>query len=184
MARYETLTPEQMTPEQRKVVDNVTAGPRGSATRGPFMAWLPSPTFADLAQALGAQTRYGSSLPAKHYEIAILMVAQQWRAQFEWYAHAQLARKAGISQGIIDAIHRGEKPTSMDAQEEAIWQFAKELLQTQRVSEPTFAKAKELFGQKGVVDLVGVMGYYGLVSMTLNTFQVPLPEGEKLPFKE
>jgi 4-carboxymuconolactone decarboxylase len=110
MARYETLTPEQMTPEQRKVVDNVTAGPRGSATRGPFMAWLPSPKFADLAQALGAQTRFGSSLPAKHYEIAILMVAQQWRAQFEWYAHAQLARKAGISQGIIDAIHRGEKP--------------------------------------------------------------------------
>ena len=96
MARYETLTPEQMTPEQRKVVDNVTAGPRGSATRGPFMAWLPSPKFADLAQALGAQTRFGSSLPAKHYEIAILMVAQQWRAQFEWYAHAQLARKAGI----------------------------------------------------------------------------------------
>src|SRR6187551_1513405 len=148
MTRYETLTPEQMTPEQRKVVDNVTAGPRGSATRGPFMAWLPSPKFADLAQALGAQTRFG------------------------------------FSQGIIDAIHRGEKPASMDAQEEAIWQFAKELLQTQRVSEPTFAKAKELFGQKGVVDLVGVMGYYGLVSMTLNTFQVPLPEGEPLPFKE
>ena len=72
----------------------------------------------------------------------------------------------------------------MDAQEAAIWQFAKELLQTQRVSEPTFAKAKELFGQNGVVDLVGVMGYYGLVSMTLNTFQVPLPDGEKLPFKE
>src|SRR4029078_3389735 len=112
------------------------------------------------------------------------MVAQQWRAQFEWYAHAQLARKAGISQGIIDAIHRGEKPASIDAQEEAIWQFAKELLRTQSVSEPTFAKAKQLFGQNGVVDLVGVMGYYGLVSMTLNTFQVPLPEGEKLPFKE
>jgi len=184
MPRYETLTPEQMTPEQRKVVDNVAAGPRGPGARGPFMAWLPSPTFADLAQALGAQTRYGSSLPAKHYEIAILMVAQQWRAQFEWYAHAQLARNAGISQDIIDAIHRGEKPKTMDPQEEAIWQFAKELLQTQRVSEPTFARAKQLFGQNGVVDLVGVMGYYGLVSMTLNTFQVPLPEGEKLPFKE
>jgi 4-carboxymuconolactone decarboxylase len=112
------------------------------------------------------------------------MVAQHWRAQFEWYAHAQLAQKAGISQGIIDSIHRSEKPKSMDAQEEAIWQFAKELLQTQRVSEPTFARTKELFGQHGVVDLVGVMGYYGLVSMTLNTFQVPLPEGEPLPFKE
>lgn len=72
----------------------------------------------------------------------------------------------------------------MDEQEETIWQFAKELLQTQRVSDATFAKAKKLFGQHGVVDLVGVMGYYGLVSMTLNTFQVPLPEGEKLPFKE
>jgi 4-carboxymuconolactone decarboxylase len=161
-----------MTSEQRQVVDNVTAGPRGSANRGPFMAWLPSPKFADLAQALGAHTRFGSSLPAKHYEIAILMVAQHWRAQFEWYAHAQLALKAGIKQDIIDAIHRGEKPASMDTQEAAIWQFAKELLQTQRVSEPTF------------VDLVGVMGYYGLVSMTLNTFQVPLPDGEKLPFKD
>lgn len=184
MSRYHNLTREQMTPEQRQVVDNVTAGPRGSATRGPFMAWLPSPKFADLAQALGAHTRFGSSLPAKHYEIAILMVAQHWRAQFEWYAHAQLAQKAGIGQGIIDAIHRGEKPASMDAQEEAIWQFAKEMLQTQRVSDATFARAKELFGQQGVVDLVGVMGYYGLVSMTLNTFQVPLPDGEPLPFKE
>jgi 4-carboxymuconolactone decarboxylase len=184
MPRYENLTPEQMTPEQRQVVANVTAGPRGSATRGPFMAWLPSPKFADLAQALGAQTRFGSSLPAKHYEIAILMVAQQWRAQFEWYAHAQLAQKNGVSQGIIDAIHRGEKPAQMDEQEAAIWQFAKELLQTQRVSDETFAQAKKLFGQHGVVDLVGVMGYYGLVSMTLNTFQVPLPEGEKPPFKD
>src|SRR5262249_52905122 len=97
MPRYENMTPEQMTPEQRQVVANVTAGPRGSATRGPFMAWLPSPKFADLAQALGAQTRFGSSLPAKHYEIAILMVAQHWRAQFEWYAHARLAKNAGIS---------------------------------------------------------------------------------------
>ena len=150
---------------------------------GAMMALI-GPDRPTVAQALGAQTRFGSSLPAKHYEIAILMVAQQWRAQFEWYAHARLAQNAGISQGIIDAIHRGEKPKTMDPQEEAIWQFAKELLQTQRVSEPTFLKAKELFGQNGVVDLVGVMGYYGLVSMTLNTFQVPLPEGEPLPFKE
>ena len=111
MPRYETLTPERMTPEQRKVVDNVTAGPRGSATRGPFMAWLPSPKFADLAQALGAQTRFGSSLPAKHYEIAILMVAQQWRAQFEWYAHAQLAKKAGIIFPQIMNRYRVAEPT-------------------------------------------------------------------------
>ena len=184
MPRYETLKPEQMTPEQRKVFDNIASGPRGSATRGPFMAWLPSPKFADLAQALGAHTRFGSSLPAKHYEIAILMVAQRWRAQFEWYAHAQLAQKAGIDQSIIDAIHRGEKPAKMNAEEAAIWHFAQELLDTQRVSDATFEQARKLFGQHGVVDLVGVMGYYGLVSMTLNTFQVPLPEGEKPPFEE
>ena len=184
MARYQNLTPEQMTPEQRKVVENISKGPRGSATRGPFMAWLPSPGFADLAQALGAHTRFGSSLPAKHYEIAILMVAKHWRAQFEWYAHAQIAMKAGIDKSIVDAIHKGEKPPRMDAEEAAIWTFAKELLGTTRVSEPTFQQARKLFGDKGVVDLVGVMGYYGLVSMTLNTFQVPLPEGEPAPFQE
>ena len=99
-------------------------------------------------------------------------------------AHARLAHNAGISQGIIDAIHRGEKPKTMDPQEEAIWQFAHELLQTKRVSEATFARARQLFGQHGVVDLVGVMGYYTLVSMTLNTFQVPLPDGETPPFAE
>jgi len=184
MARYQNLTPEQMTSEQRAVVENIAKGPRGSAVRGPFMAWLPSPRFADLAQALGAHTRFGSSLPAKHYEIAILMVAKHWRAQFEWYAHAQIAEKAGIGKGIIEAIYKGEKPAAMDEQEAAIWTFAKELLQGRRVSEPTFQKAKALFGDKGVVDLVGVMGYYGLVSMTLNAFQVPLPEGEAPPFKE
>src|SRR5258708_3125559 len=115
MARYEHLKPEQMTPEQKKIYDNIVAGPRGNAQQGPFMAWLPSPKLADLAQALGAQTRFGSSLPAKLYEIAILMVAKHWRAQFEWFAHARLARNAGISEEIIGAIQRGETPKQMNA---------------------------------------------------------------------
>jgi 4-carboxymuconolactone decarboxylase len=184
MPRYQNLTPERMTPEQRQVVDNIANGPRKSATHGPFMAWLPSPKFADLAQALGAQTRFGSSLPAKHYELAILMTAKQWRAQFEWHAHAQIAVKEGIKPEVVQAIHRGEKPAAMTPEEDAIWTFAQELLSTQRVSEPTFERARKLFGDKGVVDLVGVMGYYGLVSMTLNVFQVPVPQGAALPFKE
>ncbi len=121
---------------------------RVSGHAGLFMACAPSPKFADLAQALGAQTRFGSSLPAKHYEIAILDGGAAMARPARMVRPCTTgARKAGISQGIIDAIHRGEKPPTMDAQEEAIWQFAKELQQTrERVSDATLAKAKELFG--------------------------------------
>ena len=184
MARYQQVKPEEMTAEQRRVYDKIAAGPRGSAQRGPFMAWLPSPALADLAQELGAHCRFRSSLPAKHYEVAILMVAKHWRAQYEWYAHAQLALKAGIDPSIVEAIHRGETPKAMSAEEAAIHGFAKELLETRRVSAPTFERARQLLGQQGVVDLVGVMGYYGLVSMTLNAFEVPMPPGEPAPFKD
>ena len=184
MPRYQQLTPEQMNSEQRRVYDNIAAGPRGQAQNGPFMAWLASPALADLAQALGAHCRFKTSLPDKYYEIGILMVARHWRAQYEWFAHARLALKAGISQEIVSAIQRGETPKTMSPEESAIHSFARELLETRLVSDATFARATQLFGQNGVVDLVGIMGYYGLVSMTLNTFQMPLPAGEPPQFKD
>ena len=127
--------------------------------------------------ALGASPTEGDA--------AILNVALG--LEHEAIAAYQIGAESGLLKGgLLDVavLFQGHHKTHRDAQEEAIWTFAKELLQTQRVSEPTFNKAKQLFGQHGVVDLVGVMGYYGLVSMTLNTFQVPLPEGEAPPFKE
>src|SRR5262249_56037755 len=132
-------------------------GRGGSGQGGRVMGWRRSAALADLAQELGAFCRFKSSLPPKHYEIAILMVAKHWRAQYEWYAHAQLALKAGIDPSIVEAIHRGETPKAMSAEEAAIHGFAKELLEKQRVSAPTFEKARQLLGQNGVVDLIGVM---------------------------
>jgi len=184
MARYQQVKPEEMTPEQRRVFDKIAAGPRGSAQRGPFMAWLPSPKFADLAQALGAQTRFGSSLPAKHYEIAILMVAQQWRAQFEWYAHEPMALKAGVLAKTVRDLKAGRVPKSAPKDERALYDFIQELYRTRRVSDRTYKKVSAFLNDEAIVELVGVLGYYTLISMTLNVFQMLPPPEAELAFAE
>lgn len=184
MSRLSILNPEEMTEEQRKAYDEIAAGPRKRANVGPFNAWLRSPVLAEHAQKLGAYCRFNSSLSKGLSELAILVTAKTWRAQYEWFAHAPMARDGGISDDIIDAILAGTRPTFAKADEEVVYDICTELYEARRVSDATYAKGVELLGEAGVVDVIGVAGYYGLVSMTLNTFQVALPEGEPLPFPE
>ena len=178
MSRITELSTDDMTPDQRRVHDEIVGGPRGGI-RGPFNAFLRSPGMADHAQKLGAFIRYESTLPGKLRELAILVTARHWGAQYEWYAHAKIARQEGLSDAIIDAIARREEPAFDEAAERTVHDFCAELLGNGEVGDAAYASARELLDERGVVELVGLMGYYCLVSLTLNTFQVPVPGGEK-----
>ena len=180
MPRIPELTPEQMDPDQKTVFDDIMSGPRGSL-RGPFHAWLHSPKLADPAQKLGAFCRFSSSLPKRLSGLAIIVIARHWCAQFEWYAHAPEAIEAGVSAEAVEAIRVKTKPELSKPDEVLIYGFVSELLETRTVSQKTYQQAEKVLGHRGIVDLVGVVGYYCLVSATLNVFDMPLPDGEDPP---
>lgn len=182
MSRLPDLHYEHMTAEQQRVHDEIAAGPRGTVV-GPLKVWLHSPRLADCAQKLGAYARFHSSLPPALSELAILVTAATWQADFEWHAHAELARKAGISEAVIEAIRKGDEPVLEDAMSRAVYAVSRELHRTRALSDGTYAAAEGVLGQTGLVDLVGVLGYYTLVSMTLNAFRVPPPDGSQ-PFAD
>ncbi len=180
-SRFKELQQSDMTDAQRKAYDGIVSGPRGGA-RGPFNALLRSPDLADRVQRVGEYVRFNSSLPARLNELAILVVARYWSAQYEWYAHRELALAAGLDAKIADEISLGRRPAGMKDDEAVIYDFCTELHQKKSVSDANYAAALEKFGERGVIDLVGVSGYYTLVSMILNVDRHPLPEGvEPLP---
>jgi 4-carboxymuconolactone decarboxylase len=174
-SRFPPLSPEEMTPEQRKAADAIASGPR-RGLRGPFQAWLRSPELADRLQKVGEFVRFSSSVPAKLNELAILITARAWDAQFEWWAHRRLALEAGLDPSIADDIAAGRRPAVLTPDEAVVYDFCTELRRDRRVSDKTFAAAKALLGERGVVELVGVSGYYDAVSMTLNVAEVPIPD--------
>ena len=180
--RFKPLTADQLTPQQRTMVEHLFAGERGG-TNGPFNVTLRSPEMGDLAQQLGAQLRFHTTLSKKLNEMAILMTARFWNAQYEWVAHHKAALAAGLEPPVIDAIANGKHPAAMDKDEEVIYNFANELLQTKQVSDASFKAAVDKFGERGAVDLTGVMGYYGFVSMMLNIDRYPLAAGDQPELK-
>ncbi len=181
--RFKPLTYDQLTPQQRTMIDHLLAGDRGGSTDGPFNVFLRSPEMGDVAQQLGAQIRFHSSLPRRLNEMAILMTGRFWGAQYEWYAHHRNALQAGLSEAIIDAIANNRKPANLQRDEEAVYDFCHEMLINKQVSDATYQAVVSQFGERGAVDLVGVMGYYTLVSMALNVDRYPLPEGVKPELK-
>jgi len=174
---------EQMTPAQRTVADAIMSGPRGGM-RGPFNTWLRSPVLADRLQKVGEYVRFDTSLDKRLNEMAICMTAQHWGSQYEWYAHAPLALKAGLDPAVLKAIGEGKKPDNMKEDEAIVWEFTTQLRRDRTVDDAIYAKAQEKFGEKGIVDLIAVNGYYDVVSMTLNVARVSPPDGETMPFKQ
>src|SRR6201990_938949 len=174
MPRLAPLDLSKLTPEQKKVADAIVAGPRG-ALRGPFDPWLRSPHLADRAQKLGEYCRFNSSRPKDLSELAICLIGRHFKAQYEFYAHARLAREAGLSAEFVGHIRTRKTPPFKREQERVVYDFVTEYLATNRVSAPNYKRAVDAFGEPGVVDLVGVSGYYMLVSMTLHVLEVPLP---------
>jgi len=180
--RFKPLTYDKLTPEQKAMADHLLAGERGGMN-GPFNVTLRSPEVGDAAQKLGVLLRFHSTLPKKLNEMAIIMTGRFWNAQYEWSAHKKAAIAAGLSPAIVDAIAAGKRPTGMQPDETVIYNFANELLQKREVSDASFAAAVKMFGERGAVDLTGVMGYYCFVSMMLDIDRYPLPDGEKPELK-
>ena len=183
MPRLPELVVETLTPDQRRVHDAIVAGPRGAVV-GPLRVWLTSPELADRAQALGAFCRFNTSLPPRLSELALLVVGAFWRAGFEWHAHHPIGVKAGLDPADLEAIRVGREPRFARADEAAVFAFSRELLHERRVSPATYRRAVDLLGERAVVDLVGVLGYYGLVCMTIVAFELPLPAGATPPFPD
>jgi 4-carboxymuconolactone decarboxylase len=174
--RFQPLSYDSMTPDQKKLVDSILAGPRTSLD-GPFNVLLRSPEMGDLAQKFGAYARFHSSLPPRLNEMVILITGRFWTAQYEFQAHHKYALAAGLNPAVIDAIAAGKRPSPMQPDEEAVYNLCTEILNTRHVSDATFQAAKEKFGERGVVDMLAVVGYYQFVSMLLNVDGYPLPSG-------
>ena len=189
--RFRILQAQEMTPEQSQLAESIRSGPRaatGSTATpsagplgSPFNVWLRSPQMGDFIQKLGSQIRFNTSLPARLNEFAILITAQHWESQYEWFAHLRLALKAGLNPKIAEQLRLGQRPTGMSEEEAAIFDFSSELHQTHFVSDANYQSVIKLFGEKGVMDLIAVNGYYDLVAMTLNVDRTPLPNHEPLP---
>jgi 4-carboxymuconolactone decarboxylase len=189
--RFKPIPLDQLTPEQRTLSDAIKSGPRSKlkssgASRpgplgGPFNVWLRSPGIGDLVQKLGEEIRFRSSLAGKLNELAILVTARHWTSQYEWVAHHKLALEGGLNPAIAEDIAQGRRPSAMDADETIVYEFSRELHQTQAVSDATYNAALARFGERGVVDLISVNGYYSLVSMCLNVDCTPVPDGAPLP---
>jgi len=189
--RFKLIPLEQLTPEQQALSQAIKSGPRAKLASsgaskpgplgGPFNVWLRSPGIGNLVQQLGEEIRFRSSLAGKLNELAILVTSRHWTSQYEWYAHHKLALEGGLDPKIAEAIAQGRRPTGMDADESLVYEFSRELHETQGVSDATYARAVARFGERGVVDLITVNGFYGLVSMCLNVDGTPLPPGTPLP---
>jgi 4-carboxymuconolactone decarboxylase len=184
--RLPVLEESKLKPDQRALLDSLREGPRGGGVqiRGPFAVLLHAPAYGELAQKLGAHVRFSKLVPHRLTELAILVTAHLWRSQYEWHMHAIHAEKAGISPKIINDLRLGRAPQRLSRDERAIYDFVKELHKTKRVSDRTYARVHAIVGDAGMVEFVGICGYYVLVAMTLNVFRMPPPAGSPLPFKE
>jgi 4-carboxymuconolactone decarboxylase len=184
--RLPDIPDERLTPAQRALVDSIRSGPRGQATqiRGPFAVFLHSPDYGQLAQQLGGYCRLKTRVPPRLSEFAILVTAKLWRAQYEWYAHVPHAERAGVAPQTIRALRAGRLPKSAPSDERAVYGFIKELYQRKRVGDKTYARLHVLLGDDGMVEFVGILGYYVLIAMSLNVFRMGPPDEEPLPFPE
>jgi 4-carboxymuconolactone decarboxylase len=172
-----------LSPKQQELLAEIrkTRGP--GPLGGPFAVFLKAPEYGDLAQKLGAFCRYKTSVPPHLSEFTILVLARFWRSQYEFWVHAPIAEKAGVKAATIEALRKGRTPR-LGKEERAIYDFIAELHKSKRVGDKTYARVHAMFGDAGMVEFVGILGYYTLVAMTLNVFRVPLPDGEIYPFKE
>jgi 4-carboxymuconolactone decarboxylase len=175
--RMPPIPTDKMTDGQKKAAEEVVAGPRGALV-GPFIPLLRSPEFMSRLQKTGAYLRFNSSLPPKISEFVILLTSRQWTQQFEWDAHLPLALKAGVQPEVSAAIGEGRRPMGMDADEELAYDVCTELYQNQSVSDATYERAVKKFGEQGVIDMVGLRGYYSMLAMIMNVARTPLPPGK------
>jgi 4-carboxymuconolactone decarboxylase len=180
--RFRKLSPEEMTPAQRAVAAEITAGPRGEV-RGPFIALIHNPELASHVQRLGEHLRWKGKLPPKLKELAVLVTARRWTCQHEWVMHSKLALEKGLAKEAVDAISAGREP-QLSAEEREVYTFCKELHATGRAGDAAFAAIEKRYGLEGALELIALNGYYSMMAMVLNTAGLPLPGNVEPPLRK
>ncbi len=181
--RLAPLEIDALSAEQRAVYDVIVGGPRGGIA-GPFDPWLRSPQMAQYAQQLGAFCRFGTTLEPLLSELAILIVAHWHKAQIEWVAHAPIAVAAGLPAHAAEAIRQGRRPDLADPKMALVAAVVTEVTETSRVSDALYTQAVEVLGEQALVELIGIVGYYSFVALTLNVFRPPIPGDAGKPFPD
>jgi len=182
--RLKPLPESDMTEAQLKAAHELASGPRGKMNpNGPNFALLRSPELMQRTQKVGEYLRFNSSIPARLNEFAILITARQWTAQMEWFAHSELAMKAGVPADVLADLKEGKRPSAMNEDEAIVYQFCTEIHRDKAVTDATYAATVERFGERGVMDLIGVTGYYTMLAMVLNVTRLPLPQGVTPPLQ-
>jgi 4-carboxymuconolactone decarboxylase len=180
--RFKPMTAEQLSPEQKAWADSISGPPRNAKFGNPpYRAYIHSPELAKRLSALSDYLRWNTSLPPRLSEMAILITAREWTAQYEWFAHYPLAIKGGLDPAIAEAIANAKRPEGMKADETALYDLATELYRDKKVSDATYKAAFAQFGERGIMDIIGIIGYYDLVSMTLNTMEARMPNDSVKP---
>jgi 4-carboxymuconolactone decarboxylase len=174
--RMPPIPADRLTDAQTRAIDEFRAA-RKTELSGPFWPLLRSPEVMNRARAMGDYLRFNSVLPPRLSEFAIIITARQWTQDYEWDVHAPLAERGGLKRSIIDAVADGRRPDAMADDEDALYAFCDELHRTQGVSETTYARAVRTFGEQGVIDILGISGYYTMLAMVLNTARTPVPAG-------
>ena len=172
MARLQTIEKTDMTERQKQIYDEIVSGPRGQV-RGPLSIWLYRPELADRAQRLGQYCRYDTSLEPRLSELAILTTARIWDAAFEWQAHVPHALAGGVDSSIIDSLSADQTPSFVSKDEEIVYAVTREINITRQLSDDTYNQVVKILGVEATVDLIGLLGYYALISMTINAFKIP-----------
>jgi 4-carboxymuconolactone decarboxylase len=182
--RYPTLTPDQLSPQQKAYVDNLQKPPRNNTTalqNPPFKVYLRSPELAKKLEEVSDFVRWESGQPPRLTELAILITARQWSNQWIWRGHYRAAVRGGLDPSVGADIAAGKRPEKMKADETILYNYATEMYRDKAVSDPTFAAAVKAFGEKGLIDLVATMGYYDIVAMTLITAKAVAPKEDDVP---
>jgi len=181
-ARFPPLKADALTPQQKAFADTLTTPPRnGNFNNPPYRAYIRSPELAERLIALADYLRWHTSLPPRLSELAILITAREWTAQYEWYAHFPVAMKGGLDPDVAAAIAAGERPEHMKADEAALYDLATSLYRERKVSDAVYKAAFEQLGERGIMDVIGIIGFYDITSMTLITMQAGVPDGKPVP---
>jgi 4-carboxymuconolactone decarboxylase len=182
IARFPPLKAEELTPPQKAWAEMIAPPPRNAKiTNPPYRAYVRNPDLAPRLSALSDYLRWNTSLPPRLSELAILITARQWTAQYEWFAHYPLALKGGLDPKVAGDIAAGKRPDNMKDDEAALYDLAVALYRDKKVSDPVYKAALDKFGERGIMDIIGIIGYYDLVSMTLITMEAEAPNGNVSP---
>ncbi|HEX9808481.1 MAG TPA: carboxymuconolactone decarboxylase family protein [Alphaproteobacteria bacterium] len=180
MTRIPVLDPADMTEAQRRLAEEVT-GPRGGVLRGPFAVWLRVPALCERTHPLGMHFRTATALPPRLKELAVLTTARYWKAQYAWAAHERAAREAGLSKPVIEALRHRRVPPLESDEERCAYDALTELLELRNLTDETYARARMALGEGKLIELVALAGYYTMIALTVNAFEVPPPDGGPPP---